>query len=92
MMIKNMVSQLHGFISKMMLLLEDDLNKNDFGDIDQSSSVKKNITSLMQKLVALVLQLNKLSKDESLYAEETLLSEDLKIIERFIQKYKSDKK
>jgi hypothetical protein len=91
-MIKNMVSQLHGFISKMMLLLEDDLNKNDFGDIDQSSSVKKNITSLMQKLVALVLQLNKLSKDESLYAEETLLSEDLKIIERFIQKYKSDKK
>jgi len=75
-----------------MLLLEDDLNKNDFGDIDQSSSVKKNITSLMQKLVALVLQLNKLSKDESLYAEETLLSEDLKIIERFIQKYKSDKK
>jgi hypothetical protein len=67
MMIKDTVSQLYSFISKMMTLLERDLDNSEIVEMNDGLVVKKNMTTILHKLVALVLQLNKLSKDEQLY-------------------------
>lgn len=82
--IKATVAQLYSFISKMMQLVEDELDDNaSLKDLDNY----KNITQIFERLVSLVVQLNKLSKEEQWHMQETLPEEDLAIIERFMKKY-----
>lgn len=71
----------------MMLLIEEDLNNPAIVDGDESCVTKKNITNIFQKLVSLVIQLNRLSKDEQMHISDVLPEEDIKIIERFLQKH-----
>ena len=87
--VKQTVAKLYSFISKMMLLVEDDLNNFDIINADDKCKAKKNITNIFEKLVSLVMQLNRLSKDEQMHITETLPEEDMKIIERFLAKHSS---
>lgn len=80
------LTQLYKFITKMMLLLESDL-ENIAAD-DQELKLKKNITSIFSRLVNILLQLNKLSKEEQLNLADVLADRDLEIIERFIENYR----
>jgi hypothetical protein len=86
--VKNTVTKLYSFISKMMILVEQDLEDPNIINGDDSCAAKKNMTSIFEKLISLVMQLNRLSKDEQMHLTDTLPEEDMKIIERFIERYK----
>lgn len=86
--VKNTVSKLYSFISKMMILVEQDLEDPNIMNGDEACLAKKNMTNIFEKLISLVMQLNRLSKDEQLYLNDTLPEEDMQIIERFMARYK----
>ena len=83
--IKSTVNKLYEFITKMVFLLENDLDH--ISHDDQDLKFKKDITFIVSKMVSLIIQLNKLSKDENLFLETSLPEEDLEIIARFVSKY-----
>ena len=87
--VKNTVSKLYSFISKMMILVEQDLDDPNVMDGDDACVTKKNMTNIFEKLVSLVMQLNRLSKDEQMHLSDALPEEDMQIIERFMEKYKN---
>lgn len=87
--VKNTVSKLYSFISKMMILVEQDLDDPNIMDGDDACLAKKNMTNIFEKLVSLVMHLNRLSKDEQMHLTDALPEEDMKIIERFMEKYKN---
>lgn len=70
-----------------MMLVEQDLDNPNVMNRDEACIAKKNMTNIFEKLVSLVMQLNRLSKDEQLHLSDTLPEEDMKIIERFMEKY-----
>ena len=82
------VNKLYGFIAKLVILLEEELDELKTSKSKSAVNVKKNITDTFNKLVTLIIQLNKLSKDEIQQAEKTMPLEDKEIIERFLSKYK----
>ncbi|MDP4709154.1 MAG: hypothetical protein NWS20_04045 [Rickettsiaceae bacterium] len=82
------VNKLYGFIAKLVILLEEELDELKTSKSKSAVNVKKNITDTLNKLVTLIIQLNKLSKDEVMYADKTMPQEDKEIIERFLSKYK----
>ena len=49
--------------------------------------LKRTITDTLNKLVHLIIQLNKLSKDETMNNNVDMTQEDKDIIERFIHRY-----
>ena len=71
----------------MMILIEQDLEDPTIMDGDEGCIAKKNMTNIFEKLVSLVMQLNRLSKDEQMHISDVLPEEDMKIIERFMEKY-----
>ena len=87
--VKNTVSKLYSFISKMMILVEQDLDDPNVMDGDDACVTKKNMTNIFEKLVSLVMQLNRVSKDEQMHLSDALPEEDMQIIERFMEKYKN---
>jgi len=84
------VNKLYGFIVKLVVLLEDELDDMRSSKSKSAVNVKKNITDTLNKLVTLIIQLNKLSKDESMQAKQVMKSEDMEIIERFLSKYRDE--
>jgi hypothetical protein len=80
------LTHLYKFITKLMLLLEGDLEN--IPSDDYELKLKKNITSIFSRLVNILLQLNKLSKEEQVHLSNILPDGDLEIIERFIEKYR----
>lgn len=85
---KSTIKKLYSFIAKLVILLEDELNELQSNKVKNAISAKKNITDILNKLVSLITQLNKLNKDEELNSNKTMLTEDQKIIKRFLEKYK----
>lgn len=88
---KDTVNKLYGFIARLVSLLEDELDEIGSIKSKKALNVKKNITDTLGKLVALIIQLNKL-KQEEIYGEGTISKEDENIIKRFIEKYNSQNK
>jgi len=80
------VNKLYGFIAKLVSLLEDELNEIELHKSKNALNIKKNITDTLNKLVVLIIQLNKLSKDE-IEEAYTINKEDQDIIKRFVDKY-----
>ena len=80
------VNKLYGFIVKLVSLLEDELNEIELHKSKNALNIKKNITDTLNKLVVLIIQLNKLSKDE-IEEAYTINKEDQAIIKRFVEKY-----
>lgn len=85
---KSTVDKLYGFIAKLVILLEEELDELKTSKSKSAVNVKKNITDTLNKLVTLIIQLNKLSKDKVMCADRTMPREDKEIIERFLSKYK----
>lgn len=80
------VNKLYGFIAKLVSLLEDELDEIESHKSKNALNIKKNITDTLNKLVVLIVQLNKLSKEEMDKAY-TINKEDQAIIKRFVEKY-----
>jgi len=85
------VNKLYGFIARLVSLLEDELDEIGSSKSKNALNVKKNITDTLNKLVSLIIQLNKLSK-EDMGGEYLMSKEDKNIIKRFIEKYNSQNK
>ena len=80
------VNKLYGFIAKLVSLLEDELDQIESHKSKNALNIKKNITDTLNKLVVLIIQLNKLSKEE--IDEDCIINkEDQDIIKRFAEKY-----
>lgn len=81
------VDKLYSFIAKLVSMLEDELDELKISKSKSAINIKKNITDTLNKLVHLIIQLNKLSKDEAMNNNVDMTQEDKDIIERFIQRY-----
>lgn len=85
---KNTINKLQRLIVRLVVMIDDELEEL---KTTQPTTIifKKNITELLGKLVTLIIQLNKLKKDESFSDVEILMpEEDRQIINRFLEKYK----
>ncbi|MDG1437254.1 MAG: hypothetical protein P8P83_05715 [Rickettsiaceae bacterium] len=87
--VKITIDKLYSFIVKLVVLLEEELDDLKASKSKSAVNVKKNITDTLNKLVTLIIQLNKLSKDESMKESTSTPLEDKEIIERFLSKYKN---
>lgn len=85
---KDNVTKLYGFIAKLMHLLENDISFVEDTNSKNSIVVKKNITDILSKLVALLVQLNKISKDQDVNNEDVLETNDQDIINLFLNNHK----
>ena len=86
---KGTVHKLYGFIVKLVTLLEEELDELRSSKSKSAINVKRNITDTLNKLVNLIIQLNKLSKDEVISPNSSVASEDKEIIDRFVRRYKN---
>lgn len=84
---KSTVDTLYNFIAKLVVMLEEELHDLKNSKSKSAVNVKKNITDTLNKLVNLIIQLNKLSKDDSFTQVSVLSGEDKEIIARFIERY-----
>lgn len=84
---KSTVDKLYSFIAKLVLLLEEELDELRSSKSKSAVNVKKNITDTLNKLVNLIIQLNKLSKDEVMNQNNVSTIEDQEIIQRFMDRY-----
>lgn len=81
------ITTLYGFIAKIVSLLEDEIDELESKKSKGEIVVKKNITETLNKLVNLIIQLNKLSKDDYLNENTIMKEEDKEIIAEFLSKY-----
>lgn len=86
-MLKSTIARLYSFIAKLITLLEEELDELNLGKIRNSSGAKKNIADTLNRLVVLIIQLNKLSKEDTGNEKNAMPAEDQEIIARFIEKY-----
>lgn len=84
---KDNVTKLYGFIAKLMTLLENDISFLEDTHNKNTVAVKKNIADILGKLVMLLVQLNKISKDEDLDNDDIVAGNDENIIKIFLDKY-----
>ena len=83
------VQSLYEFIKHMIDSLKDEILKTNQEGFEMEIQEKKNITIIIEKMINMIVKLNKLSKDENLNPIEHVLEKDLEIIENFVQKYKN---
>ncbi|MFU7503214.1 hypothetical protein [Candidatus Tisiphia endosymbiont of Melanophora roralis] len=86
-MTKDTITTLYSFIARIVSLLEDELDELGSKKSKGEIIIKKNITETLNKLVNLIIQLNKLSKDENLNENTIVKEEDEAIISEFLSKY-----
>jgi hypothetical protein len=87
---KTTINKLYGFIAKLVLMLEEELDELRSSKSKSAVNVKKNITDTLNKLVNLIIQLNKLSKEDTMNDNNTITNDDKEIIERFMSRYKDE--
>ncbi|WP_341755835.1 hypothetical protein [Candidatus Tisiphia endosymbiont of Ptychoptera albimana] len=86
-MTNDTITTLHSFVTKIISLLENELDELESKKSKGEIIIKKNITETLNKLVNLIIQLNKLSKDEYLNENTIMKEEDKEIIAEFLSKY-----
>lgn len=86
--LKITLPKLYNFITKLADTLEDELDDINNKGSNDTINTKKGITEALNKLVHLIIRLNKLSKDESLNEKVIMSEEDIEIINNFLTKYK----
>lgn len=86
-MMKENVTKLYNFIAKLMTLLEDEIEILESSNSKNALLMKKNITETLTKLVHLLAQLNKMSKEEDTESDDILAGQDEEIINMFLSKY-----
>jgi hypothetical protein len=91
-MLKDTISKLYSFIIKLVMLLEEELDKLNSSKSTTDILAKKNITDRLHKLINLIIVLNKLNKEEIYNEKTTLPHEDQAIIDNFLKKYNENNK
>lgn len=89
---KTTINKIYEFITKLVILLEDELEELKVGSAKNTISTQKNITDILNKLVNLISQLNKVAKDKQLEVEVGFDESDREILNKFIEKIKLDTK
>lgn len=89
---KTTINKIHEFITKLVVLLEDELEELKAGSTKNTISTQKNITDILNKLVNLISQLNKVAKEKQLEVEVGFDESDREILNKFIEKIKLDTK
>ncbi|MFK7974385.1 MAG: hypothetical protein AB8B66_05950 [Rickettsiaceae bacterium] len=84
---QNTIKKLYSFIARLVVMLEEELDELKVSRSRSAVSIKKNITDTLNKLVTLIIQLNKLSKDTVITNVDVVTTEDQEIIARFVKKY-----
>lgn len=88
-MLKDHVTKLYELLAKVMLLLEGEIDILEAEKTTSTVAVKKSLAETLNKLVALLVQLNALSKEERLNAVDVMHGDDQEIIGRFLQEHSS---
>ena len=89
---KTTINKIYEFITKLVILLEDELEELKVGSAKNTISTQKNITDILNKLVNLISQLNKVAKEKQLEVEVGFDESDRKILNKFIDKIKLETK
>lgn len=84
-MSRDTIGKLYNFISRIVVLLEDDLNQLDGIHSQDTIKIKRHITETLYKLVNLITKLNKLYKEHYLANENNLQEDDILIIKKFLE-------
>ncbi len=83
---KNTVNKIYEFITKLVVLLEDELDKLKNGEAKNTIPTQKNIADILNKLVNLISQLNKASRDKQKNVSDDFSQSDKDILNEFIEK------
>jgi len=81
------ISKIYNFIARLILMLEEELDELKAKRTKSAINVQKNITDILNKLVTLITQLNKLSKSDRQKVPGPMSEIDKQIIDSFIEKY-----
>jgi phosphopantothenate synthetase len=90
--VKNTVKKIYEFIIKLVSLLENELTELQNGSIKNTISTQKNITDILNKLVNLISQLNKISKENNSSLKRDFSKSDKEILSKYIEKIKLEMK
>lgn len=85
---KTTINKIYKFITKLVVLLEDELEELRNGSAKNTIATQKNITDILNKLVHLISQLNKVTKEKQLEVDMKLDQFDKEIMNNFIEKIK----
>ena len=89
---KTTINKIYEFITKLVILLENELEELKVGSTKNTISTQKNITDILNKLVNLISQLNKVAKEKQLEVEIGFDESDKEILNKFIEKIKLETK
>ncbi len=89
---KTTINKIYEFITKLVILLENELEELKVGSTKNTISTQKNITDILNKLVNLISQLNKVAKEKQLEVEVGFDESDKEILNKFIEKIKLETK
>lgn len=87
---KETLDKLYGFIARLVLMLDEELEEVRSKKNKTVLNQQKNITDILNKLVKIIIQLNKITPEDFIQEKYDIASEDLKIISRFIGKYNNE--
>lgn len=85
---KTTINKIYEFITKLVVLLEEELEELKNGNAKNTIATQKNITDILNKLVNLISQLNKVTKEKQLEVDMKFDKSDKEIINKFIEKIK----
>lgn len=85
---KTTINKIYEFITKLVVLLEDELEELRNGSAKNTIATQKNITDILNKLVNLISQLNKVAKEKQLEVDMKFDKSDKEILNKFIEKIK----
>lgn len=87
---KETLDKLYGFIARLVLMLDEELEEVRSKKNKTALNQQKNITDILDKLVKIIIQLNKISPEDFVQEKYDIASEDLNIILRFMGKYHNE--
>ena len=86
---KNTIKKIYEFITQLVILLEDELESLRASNKKNTISTQKNIADILNKLVNLISQLNKVSPVKK---DKNFSKSDQDILDKFIAKIKKEAK
>lgn len=87
---KETLDKLYGFIARLVLMLDEELEEVRSKKNKTALNQQKNITDILDKLVKIIIQLNKISPEDFVQEKYEIASEDWNIILRFMGKYNNE--
>jgi phosphopantothenate synthetase len=87
--VKVTINKIYEFITKLVWLLEDEIDELKNGNTKSTLSAQKNITNILNKLVGLISELNKISRETEFELNQEFDESDQEILSRFIERIKN---